>query len=169
MIPTLYENYRHWSDDRSVYILSDLHFDDAMPEGWWFLPLHHIRSVQQWTVLRYRPDQGRLLFFSFLFSPDRQLLKQSRFPRASCPGDKYRSFITSAFDHCQIEKLQYSITPKKTSGLPPKIGVNGFENIEQYPPNCYLLYDSNYVVYKIICKLCLICQLCFICYQNQNL
>jgi len=30
MIPTLYENYRHWSDGRSVYILSDLHFDDAI-------------------------------------------------------------------------------------------------------------------------------------------
>ncbi|MCR4634656.1 MAG: hypothetical protein K5754_00350 [Butyrivibrio sp.] len=30
MIITLYENYRHWSDGRSVYILSDPHFDDAI-------------------------------------------------------------------------------------------------------------------------------------------
>ncbi|WP_026525383.1 hypothetical protein [Butyrivibrio sp. MB2005] len=30
MIQTLYENYRHWSDGRSVYILSDPHFDDAI-------------------------------------------------------------------------------------------------------------------------------------------
>lgn len=30
MIPTLYENYRHWSEGKSVYILSDLHFDDAI-------------------------------------------------------------------------------------------------------------------------------------------
>ncbi len=30
MIHTLYENYRHWSDGGSVYILSDLHFDDAI-------------------------------------------------------------------------------------------------------------------------------------------
>ena len=29
MIPTLYEPFRHWSDGGSVYILSDLHFDDA--------------------------------------------------------------------------------------------------------------------------------------------
>ena len=28
MIPTLYEPFRHWSDGGSVYILSDLHFDD---------------------------------------------------------------------------------------------------------------------------------------------
>ena len=28
MIPTLYESFRHWSDGASVYILSDLHFDD---------------------------------------------------------------------------------------------------------------------------------------------
>lgn len=38
MIPTLYEPFRHWSDGGSVYILSDLHFDDAdcklMDSGW---------------------------------------------------------------------------------------------------------------------------------------
>lgn len=28
MIPTLYEPFRHWSDGGSIYILSDLHFDD---------------------------------------------------------------------------------------------------------------------------------------------
>ena len=29
MLPTLYELFKHWSDGSSVYILSDLHFDDA--------------------------------------------------------------------------------------------------------------------------------------------
>lgn len=29
MIPTLYEPFRHWSEKGSVYVLSDLHFDDA--------------------------------------------------------------------------------------------------------------------------------------------
>ena len=29
MIPTLYEPFRHWSEKGSVYILSDLHFEDA--------------------------------------------------------------------------------------------------------------------------------------------
>ena len=29
MIPTLYEPFRHWSEKGSVYILFDLHFDDA--------------------------------------------------------------------------------------------------------------------------------------------
>ena len=29
MIPTLYEPFRHWSEGGSVFILSDLHFDDA--------------------------------------------------------------------------------------------------------------------------------------------
>ena len=28
MIATLYEPFRHWSDGGSVYVLSDLHFDD---------------------------------------------------------------------------------------------------------------------------------------------
>ena len=38
MILTLYESFRHWSDGGSVYILSDLHFDDKdcqlMNPGW---------------------------------------------------------------------------------------------------------------------------------------
>ena len=38
MIPTLYEPFRHWSEEGSVYILSDLHFDDLdcklMDPGW---------------------------------------------------------------------------------------------------------------------------------------
>ncbi len=38
MIPTLYEAFKHWSEGGSVYILSDLHFDDAdcklMDPGW---------------------------------------------------------------------------------------------------------------------------------------
>lgn len=38
MIPTLYEPFRHWSEGGSVYILSDLHFDDLdcklMDPGW---------------------------------------------------------------------------------------------------------------------------------------
>ena len=53
MIPTLYEPFRHWSDGGSVYILSDLHFDDedckfmspdwitpeeAFNEGWDYPP-----------------------------------------------------------------------------------------------------------------------------------
>ena len=29
MILTLYEPFHHWSEKGSVYILSDLHFDDA--------------------------------------------------------------------------------------------------------------------------------------------
>ena len=38
MITTLYEPFRHWSESGSVYILSDLHFDDSdcklMDPGW---------------------------------------------------------------------------------------------------------------------------------------
>lgn len=38
MILTLYKPFRHWSDGGSVYVLSDLHFDDEdcqfMNPGW---------------------------------------------------------------------------------------------------------------------------------------
>ena len=45
MILTLYEPFRHWSDGGSVYILSDLHFDDEdcqlMNPGW-ITPRQHL-------------------------------------------------------------------------------------------------------------------------------
>ena len=48
MIPTLYEPFRHWSDGGSVYILSDLHFDDEdckwMDSGW-------ITSQEQLSII----------------------------------------------------------------------------------------------------------------------
>ena len=66
MIPTLYEPLSHWSDGGSVYILSDLHFDDEdckfMSPDWqeyivlkewdikeklavgiWWMPLHFMQ------------------------------------------------------------------------------------------------------------------------------
>lgn len=33
MIPTLYEPFRHWSEGGSIFILSDLHFDDEVYAG----------------------------------------------------------------------------------------------------------------------------------------
>ncbi|MBP3507937.1 MAG: hypothetical protein J6K43_16260 [Lachnospiraceae bacterium] len=49
MIPTLYEPFRHWSDGGSVYILSDLHFDD---EDCKFLerPAKNGASFNLWVV-----------------------------------------------------------------------------------------------------------------------
>ncbi len=48
MIPTLYEPFRHWSDGGSVYILSDLHFDDAnckLMDSEWIMPQEQITII----------------------------------------------------------------------------------------------------------------------------
>lgn len=50
MIPTLYEPFRHWSEKGSVYILSDLHFDDAdckfmSPD--WITPQEQIEIINR--------------------------------------------------------------------------------------------------------------------------
>lgn len=48
MIPTLYEPFRHWSDGGSVYILSDLHFDD---EDCMFMSPDWITPEEQLSVI----------------------------------------------------------------------------------------------------------------------
>ena len=48
MILTLYESFRHWSDGGSVYILSDLHFDD---EDCKFMSPDWITAEEQLSVI----------------------------------------------------------------------------------------------------------------------
>ena len=53
MIATLYEPFRHWSESGSVYILSDLHFDDEdckLMSPDWITPLEQIEIINK-TVM----------------------------------------------------------------------------------------------------------------------
>lgn len=48
MIPTLYEPFRHWSATGSIYILSDLHFDDSdckLMDKSWITPQEQIDII----------------------------------------------------------------------------------------------------------------------------
>ena len=50
MIPTLYEPFRHWSDGGSIYILSDLHFDDfdcKLMDPTWITPQEQIDIINK--------------------------------------------------------------------------------------------------------------------------
>ncbi len=50
MIPTLYEPFRHWSDGGSVYILSDLHFDDEdcrLMSPDWIMPEEQLSIINE--------------------------------------------------------------------------------------------------------------------------
>lgn len=50
MIPTLYENYRRWSDGGSIFILSDLHFADADCKAInkdWITPEEQIKRINR--------------------------------------------------------------------------------------------------------------------------
>ena len=48
MIPTLCEPFHHWSEKGSVYILSDLHFDDADCK---FMSADWITSQEQIAII----------------------------------------------------------------------------------------------------------------------
>ena len=48
MIPTLYEPFRHWSEGGSVYILSDLHFNDGdckLMDPNWITPKEQVAII----------------------------------------------------------------------------------------------------------------------------
>ena len=54
MIATLYEPFRHWSEGGSVYILSDLHFDDEnckLMNPDWVSPKEQIEIINE-TVMK---------------------------------------------------------------------------------------------------------------------
>ena len=53
MISTLYEPFRHWSDRGSVYILSDLHFDDIncrLIDPNWIYPEEQVEIINKFAV-----------------------------------------------------------------------------------------------------------------------
>ena len=50
MISTLYEPFRHWSESGSVYILSDLHFDDSdckLMDSNWITPEEQLEIINK--------------------------------------------------------------------------------------------------------------------------
>ena len=54
MIPTLYEPFRHWSEGSSIYILSDLHFDDLdckLMDPNWITPKEQVSIINK-TVMK---------------------------------------------------------------------------------------------------------------------
>ena len=54
MIPLLYEPFRHWSEGGSIYILSDLHFDDfdcRLMDPTWITPQEQIAIINK-TIMK---------------------------------------------------------------------------------------------------------------------
>lgn len=54
MIPTLYDCFKHWSDGRAVYIVSDTHFDDQDCKYMcktWPTPEEHIQKINRYTQM----------------------------------------------------------------------------------------------------------------------
>ena len=45
MISTLYEPFRHWSENGSVYILSDTHFDDDEVIETYEIPIEEVKNM----------------------------------------------------------------------------------------------------------------------------
>lgn len=56
MIPTLYEPFRHWSDGGSVYILSDLHFEELIYWiGYIYRYWHYVTGESSKEIIKLAP------------------------------------------------------------------------------------------------------------------
>lgn len=56
MIPTLYDQFQHWSDGGSVFIISDTHFDDPdckLMDKHWITPTEQVERIKK---LAHRND-----------------------------------------------------------------------------------------------------------------
>ena len=71
MISTLYEPFRHWSENGSVYILSDTHFDDddcKIMDPNWIDPNEQVRILNSAIM---KNDTITLSYFFNIFSHNR--------------------------------------------------------------------------------------------------
>lgn len=62
MISTLYESFRHWSEGGSIYILSDLHFDDfdcRLMDPTWITPREQIDIINKTVMKNDRGTKSR--------------------------------------------------------------------------------------------------------------
>lgn len=50
MIPSLYDNFKHWAETGSIWLVSDTHFDDpdcALMDPTWPSPAEHIKAIKR--------------------------------------------------------------------------------------------------------------------------
>lgn len=140
MIATLYEPFRHWSASGSVYILSDLHFDDKdckfmSPE--WISPQEQIsiinRIVRKNDTFICLGDVGKTEYIKEIKARKKVLIFGNHDAKGAC--NKYFDEIYTG-PLFIAEKILLSHEP--VYGLPWCLNIHGHDhnNVEEYKEGC---------------------------------
>ena len=141
MIPTLYEPFRHWSEGGSVYILSDLHFDDEdcrlMDPTW-------IESEKQIEIINSvvgkgdtfvcLGDAGNPKYIPKIRAKRKVLLLGNHDSSKGAYRQYFDEFYTGP--HFIADKILLSHEP--VYGLPWCLNIHGHDhnNVEPYKEGC---------------------------------
>lgn len=148
MIPQLYDCFKHWSSNGSVYILSDPHFDDIdcqLMDKNWITPLEQIDRINKLVMpsdtLIILGDIGDETYISMVKSRYRILIKGNH--------DKSNGYYNKYFNEIYSgplfigEKILLSHEP---IGVPFAVNIHGHDhcNKEIYKDECkYLNLAAN--------------------------
>ncbi|MBP3197162.1 MAG: hypothetical protein J6N21_09185 [Butyrivibrio sp.] len=148
MIQTLYEPFKHWSDGGSIFILSDLHFDDAdckaMNKGW-ITPEEQLQRINKLVnkndTFVCLGDVGKAAYVKQIKAKRKVLLLGNHDRRSDYVGLFDEIYTGPLFI---ADKILLSHEP--VHGLPWCLNIHGHDHngVEPYDDGCkYLNLAAN--------------------------
>lgn len=132
MIPTLYEPFRHWSEGGSIFILSDLHFDDEdckLMDPDWISPEEQLaiinKTVAKGDTFVCLGDVGNPKYVPMIKAKKKILLLGNHDARGAYK-DLFDEVYTGPFSRVRLHKLlenqQILKTPIVRNGKQATVG-----------------------------------------------
>ena len=140
MIPTLYEVFRHWSDGGSVYILSDLHFDDSdckLMDPDWISPEEQIaiinKTVSKGDTFVCLGDVGNSKYIPMINARKKILLLGNHDAKGA-----YKDLFDEVYTGPLFIADKILLSHEPVYGLPWCLNIHGHDhnNMESYRDDC---------------------------------
>lgn len=140
MIPTLYEPFRHWSANGSVYVLSDLHFDDMdckLMDPDWITPQEQIsiinRVVMKSDTFICLGDVGKADYIKEIKARQKILLLGNHDAKGA-----YTKYFDEIYAGPLFVAEKILLSHEPVYGLPWCLNIHGHDHngIEPYREDC---------------------------------
>ncbi len=140
MIPTLYEPFRHWSEGGSVYILSDMHFDDEdcrLMDPDWITPEEQIDIINsiagKGDTFICLGDVGEPRYISKIKARRKILLLGNHDAKGA-----YRDYFSEIYTGPLFIADKILLSHEPVYGLPWCLNIHGHDhnNVEPYREGC---------------------------------
>ncbi len=140
MIGTLYEPFRHWSETGSIFILSDLHFDDSdckLMDPNWITPEEQLGIINKMLGKKDTficlGDVGKPHYISHIKAGKKILLLGNHDSPGAC-----KSFFDEVYKGPLFIAEKILMSHEPVYGLPWCLNIHGHDhnNIEEYQEGC---------------------------------